>query len=159
MTGRIGLTAVVLGLAWVAPSQGASTDQVAATEWRVFSEMFSTLPRDGYPIHFHPGGIVETTNLALVAGWELSAGELELCAEDGRELLLFRSFPEERLWISCPQWRRSALPNGVISLGTTVPPIVLARLGATFETVNDALQRLGLSSCPTVSGSSGPAAR
>lgn len=47
-------------------------------EWRLFSMVFSALPRGGYPIGFEADGRVLTQNLALVDRWRL----------DGQTLLL-----------------------------------------------------------------------
>jgi len=137
-----GLSWVVIGLGLLGHAIAGASDDLTlegltAQEWRVFSDVFPTLPRDGYPIRFRPQRTVETSNLARVASWTVNdAGDLELREKDGETVWTFRWYPDRTLLVSCPR-----------SAQAPVPPLVLAPPGSTIDSVDESLRALGLSRC------------
>ena len=130
-----------MGVGVVVPALAGAADltpeRLTAQEWRAFSDVFPTLPGDGYPIRLRPQGTVETANLARVTQWMLSsAGELALQEKDGESLWMFRWYPAQNLLVSCPRAPQSAFP-----------PLVLAPPGSTLTSVGDGLRALGLTRC------------
>jgi hypothetical protein len=136
------LSWVVIGLgvlchAGAGASEDLTLEGLTAQEWRVFSDVFPTLPRDGYAIRFRPQRTVETANLARVASWTVNdAGELALLEKDGETVWTFRWYPDRNLLVSCPRSPQSP-----------VPPLVLAPPGSTIASVDASLRALGLSRC------------
>jgi hypothetical protein len=127
----------LLGHAIAGASDDLTLERLTAQEWRVFSNVFPTLPRDGYPIRFRPQRTVETANLARVASWTVNdAGDLELLEKDGETVWTFQWYPDRDLLVSCPRSPQSP-----------VPPLVLAPPGSTIASVDESLRALGLSRC------------
>jgi len=135
------LSWVVIGLGLlghaIAGASDLTLERLTAQEWRVFSDVFPMLPRDGYSIRFRPQRTVETANLAPVASWTVNdAGELELRGKDGDTVWTFRWYPDRNLLVSCPRSPQSPFP-----------PLVLAPPGSTIDSVDEGLRALGLSRC------------
>jgi hypothetical protein len=142
---QVSFAPIIVGLmlSAIAVASDLQPERLTSHEWRLFSEVFPTLPGEGYSIRLHPHGTVETVNLSLVARWALNgANELELQAQDGTTLRTFRWYPEKSLLVSCPPSARSPLP-----------PTVLALPGSTIRSVIDGLRELGLYRCSNGAGS------
>ena len=135
------LSWVIIGLGLlghaIAGASDLTLERLTAQEWRVFSDVFPTLPRDGHLIRFRPQRTVETANLARVASWTVNdAGELELQGKDGETVLTFRWYPDRTLLVSCARSPQSPFP-----------PLVLAPPGSTIDSVDESLRALGLRRC------------
>jgi hypothetical protein len=130
------IVAIVALLVPAAAADDLTVQALTSHEWRAFSDVYAALPRDGYPMVFHPQGTVDTPNLARVAQWTLTAGELELQEKDGETLWSLHWYPTRNLLVSCPRSPQSPLPS-----------LVLALPGATTTSVQEGLSALGLRRC------------
>ncbi|TQV78061.1 hypothetical protein FKG94_13340 [Exilibacterium tricleocarpae] len=140
---RLIIVIAMLGMGWAMPGKaGVATDTagvrltaavVTDHRWRVFSDIFPALPRNGYSISLNADGSAASGNFSDVAQWAINtAGELELRTADGYPSLTFRWYPSHRVLVDCR--------------GRGSPPMILA-LADSYAVVAKALRELGIERC------------
>jgi hypothetical protein len=94
-------TVLTMPLAVMANQAVLTRDTFLATKWRLTGLVFALVPRDGFPITFHPDGTV-VTNLGGITRWTLRDDELVLSGDRPTSVIRLKWLPDRGVFRHCP---------------------------------------------------------